>query len=214
MVADREELLSRLLRDGRTLVLAEYRRADSCIVSTQLVVGVCHTFGIAARRLKVRAEIHTPPIPGWEVLAQNPAMDTVEWAHQHGATTRHLGGLEPNQETEQWGGHLVAIVENFELVDLSLDQASMPERGILLGPLRVSAERFPPGLFEGFLAGRNGLPVQVANTAIVYHAEPEDPLLPRGWRSHIPRAAVLVYNFVGDILGLRRWEPNSFPRHG
>ena len=78
-----------------------------------------------------------------------------------------LGMSEIPAEAGNWSGHLVALVENKYLLDLSIDQASRPERGLLLEPFFIEV---PSGFMQG-----SGISVTTSQGAeLQYWARPAD----------------------------------------
>jgi hypothetical protein len=125
------ELLERLRQVARPIMLNEVVRLDSCIAMTRCAIEVLRAFGLEAQPANV------------EVVAANQTFMRLmgegnirmedklpDWAVAEGAWAVGLG-LRPKDEEV---GHVVAILDD-QVIDLSLDQASRPQRGIVLEPL-------------------------------------------------------------------------------
>jgi hypothetical protein len=76
-------------------------------------------------------------------------------------------GRDDRQERPGWDGHLVAILESTVLVDLTLDQASRPEKNIVLHP----GWSVVP---TSFLAGRDMAQCDMNGSRVSYSAMPAD----------------------------------------
>lgn len=130
-LVDTLDLIGPRLRD----LIRLYYKSDSCIASTRIGIDVLAGLGISARPLQVEAMIFNAamlrlmqagPIPLVEP-ARTELFDSV------GAYAVGLGTPEPDDD----GLHVVAIVADQVLWDLSLDQGSRPKYDIQLGPLAV-----------------------------------------------------------------------------
>ncbi len=119
--------LETLCRVGRPTILGHGISVDSCIASTRIGVEALRRIGIAAgpTAVKVAAfnkEGHRAMVAG------HP-----EWVREQRDGAYGIGIGYPT-DGPGWDGHLVITVERKWLLDLSIDQASRPEHGIVLKP--------------------------------------------------------------------------------
>jgi hypothetical protein len=169
-MASREQqqaLVAALAATARAEILRDFR-ADSCIVSTRIALEVLRRFGVGGYALSVRAMIANAPfLERLKGGAAPPAghEDALRWAAEDGAWLIGLGFGEAGPG--RWPGHLVVIAERRWLVDLSLDQASRPQRSIVLRPLVAVVG-------EPFLRGRKALEVPMGGSLVRYEAVPRD----------------------------------------
>lgn len=122
-----EVLLYFLGHEGRDEILRHYRR-DSCLASTRIGIEFLRHFGYTARPLAVRVEIANA-----EMLRCQAEGIPDDQALEQGAWVVGIDGSDVI-EGSGWDGHLVFTVEGY-VMDLSLDQASRPAKGIELSPL-------------------------------------------------------------------------------
>jgi hypothetical protein len=165
-VPEHAELLSELCNVARPIILERFR-PDSCIVSTRIAIDVLDYFGIKAKALPVKLGAYNPL--AWESVEKGVEPD---W--NGGAWGVGIGTASPIAFTRQSpsgvDGHLVALVEDTTLLDLSIDQASRPAKGITLAPY-FGAIR--PENLAGFEEGE-GLVFRVdGDCRIVYWRHPE-----------------------------------------
>lgn len=143
---DPKEILHRLLVCGRPEILKEFR-ADSCIGSTAIGLDVLTHFGVLAEPLPVKLSIFNAPYvkriengsdwPNREIL--------VRWGEEDGSYSVGIGFGA--QEKNKWAGHLVLLVENKWLADLSIDQANRPKYNMTFNPYAAEVD-------ADFLAGK------------------------------------------------------------
>lgn len=119
-------------------ILLEHLSVDSCIESTAVGLDVLRAHGVRCRELSVHVGIFNAA--GWKLYQQGllyghgPAEQSV-W-DLTGAWSVGVGLVDTDvPKPGRFGGHLVALVENRWLLDLSIDQAARLHRGILLEPL-------------------------------------------------------------------------------
>lgn len=177
-------VLAHLIR-ARALMLQHWR-PDTCIASTAIALKVLDHYGIPAQPLVVRAGVYNATL--WEhIVASNgewPSPEEVESVRERGGWSVMLG-WNPNPEHEGgvgsidtsrmgWSGHLVAIVqpqreERRGLLDLSLDQATRPEKNIHTRPFLGDQ------VDQAFLEGNDQLIYTFSDwqgTVVVYQAYP------------------------------------------
>lgn len=157
----REQILALLTAQARPLIL-DYWGAYSCIASTRIAIDVLAEFGIAADALPVHAYIFNAPL--WKRLeaGECPEAREIERLYEVDGSWSIGLGFGGDMGENKWPGHLVALVRRPQvIVDLSLDQASRPERQIHLAPIVAPAD-------QSFLAGAGQLVGSVNDTVIAY----------------------------------------------
>lgn len=129
------------MRYLRGTILDSGARLDSCIFSTKVVCRTAHAMGLRARPLTVEVTLLNPVFAGWfaEHGTDNTMPDDVfERLGNAGGRFLVVGDRSPTDDPTKWPGHLVAIVEGTEarqppvLIDLSIDQAHRPQKGIVV----------------------------------------------------------------------------------
>ena len=112
-------------------------RAETCILSTRIGMAVLEYFGVSARPRAVSVMVFNAE--GWKLYWEAmKAGSAPDWGSHPTAWSVGVGGSgvstwDPVQQRTKWDGHLV-IETSDVLVDLTLDQAERPERGIFAGP--------------------------------------------------------------------------------
>lgn len=141
----------------RAQVLTPGTLRSSCILSTKLLVTLAHGLGIKAKPLTVRALVFNPVLHAYAeehgTLAVPP--DVLVDLTDKGARFLVVGSREAapdDGEMNRWPGHLVAILScpgrQTHLVDLAIDQAHRPHKGIHITQpiaLPVHSTRFLKG---------------------------------------------------------------------
>lgn len=148
------ELIGPPLR--RTIL--KFYGADSCIASTRVAIDVLEGLGLNARPLMVETEVFNAAMIRLieaDAIPDDPA-ERIRKFDETGAWGLALGKPDPRRTDvpkELMGIHVVAIVQERLLWDLSIDQASRPQRNMSLeGPLVFATT-------PAFLAGREPLVV-------------------------------------------------------
>lgn len=132
-------LLAHMLPPIRCLT-RQVLRADSCIASTKIVIGLAQALGLSAEPRSIVGEVFNPVMGQWLVANERP------WSRDEQIALAAAGGRclvvgyddHPDAEKDdgRWNGHLVAVVEDRVLVDLTFDQFNRPAKGIPVdGPL-------------------------------------------------------------------------------
>lgn len=160
-----EEFLREIGLPLRKLIRTGYN-ADSCIASCRIGMDLLARFDIKAEPLAVKLLVlnaaYVRHIDESGHMAQS-IEERERWYAEDGAHSIGIGiphGLDP-------GRHVVLIVEGELLWDLSIDQASRPERDIML------AKPFLAPTSPAFLAGREMLTGRnVGGTLVSYSARP------------------------------------------
>jgi hypothetical protein len=145
-------------------------RRFSCINAVAALVDVAEVLGGHVSPLSVRAAIFNPRDTAAVGDLRDPeAIQRLCDAARIGNFDIGLGfaGREPGS----WGGHLVGLVEDSQpgrsmVVDVTLEQANQPERGIVLKPVFMAA--------PSHIAGARFPVVNIAGCAILYQAFTDD----------------------------------------
>lgn len=177
----------------------QYLRADSCIASTWLgmqVLALLHVRAMYA--LVVEATVSNRL--WWDRLkAAETSPSTAErqkWIVD-GGWSLGVGVASSPPRLGGWNGHLVAIVSRRWLWDLSIDQASRPEKGLQLPPCVVAP------VDEAFLRGKRTLVGEFENGVITYDARPGDRTYQASpnW-DYDPRPAPIVTRTIERLRSL------------
>jgi hypothetical protein len=126
---------------ARQEILRDFR-TDSCIASTRAVMRVLEEFGYDSQPLSVRVSIFNATFT--KHLEAGTArfrgdLNFRRWLEESGAHSVGLGFAEPGKDNGVYVGHLVAAVPQRQLfIDASLDQASRPQRAIVLPSVLIS----------------------------------------------------------------------------
>jgi hypothetical protein len=142
-------------------------RPDCCIAAAAILIDVLDYFRLTAKPLSVIATVFNPQMTERIEREGVPTREEAErdW-FPRGCWALAVGTGDP--EPGKWPGHLVATLGERVLLDLTLDQADRPRRGIALPmPLVVP---FP----AAFLAGDGEISGIVNGCRVVYQARPDD----------------------------------------
>jgi hypothetical protein len=172
---------ARAFRDG-DLQLLLMVRPDCCILATAALIDVFDYFKLTAKPLSVISTVFNPRMADRIALEGMPTPEEAErsWFPPHD-TCRSLAVGAGDPEPGKWPGHLVCVLDGKVLIDLTLDQADRPHRGIEL-PVPVIAP-----VNEEFLAGQGELVGMVNGCRVVYLARPEDRTFERSRDQSVPR---------------------------
>jgi hypothetical protein len=172
-VEERRRVLEALVR-----VLPEETEAagmgrDTCVFCSWIGREVLRRFGISAKPVAVRAAIVNRQF--WEDVGEdwNRVLDVKDDGLREESWSVALGFSHGPPEKGRWAGHLILTTRNPDMVlDLTLDQASRPEKGIPLEPLAYQVDRSALRAFE-----RGESPLEFAETdhgcRIVYGMVPD-----------------------------------------
>ncbi len=167
-----------LLAEARPLIL-DVAVARSCVGSTRVAVDYLRECGVRARPLSARLRVYSP---AYTALLCAATLDEGCAAELHRLTrnTETLAsaglwsiGIGYSREADDvipergWDGHLVCVVEDRAILDLSLDQASRPAHLIELGPTIVPSTC---SWLRGEVAGE----VVENGCLLAYTAQPND----------------------------------------
>jgi hypothetical protein len=135
-VQEPPEIAAWLARHARPLILEHYR-ADSCIESTAIAIDVLRAYGVGVLPVPVQVKIFNEP--AWRLFSRGyygkAPTERVAW-DLSGAWSIGIGYIDtPIPLPGRYAGHLVALLTDGWLLDLSLDQASRPQHGMSLTPL-------------------------------------------------------------------------------
>ncbi len=161
-----ERVLAQMVRDVPASMSALGVRRDSCILHTRVAVDVLARLGVSARPLAVKVTVANSE---WVRLGKrlNRPPERDEWTDD----TWVLGmgfGLDPRQTRPGYDGHVIAIVNERFALDLTLDQASRPERSMVVGPHYWPAHPM-------FLRGeRPDVHVSTDGSVAIYQANPDE----------------------------------------
>ena len=143
---------------------------DACMAATRVGIDTLRHFGIPAYPLTVQVvifnEVYGRLLREGGGLTRN--IEEVEEWKQKGAWSHGVGVPGLGEGPGKWPGHLVAIVQNQWLIDLSIGQANKPEKGIILGdPIICSVT-------EEFLGGNDRHTITNGALMLTYLARPKD----------------------------------------
>ena len=150
-------ILEALCARARPIIL-KYASIDSCIASTRIGMEVLRRLKIQSSPLAVKVVAFNKK--GSEfMLAKHP-----EWVREQKDGAYGVGIGHGHGKGTGWDGHLVLIVRDGTryLLDLSIDQASRPQHGIVLTPFYTPYTGEP-------------LTLEIPNGgAIIYETEPDN----------------------------------------
>jgi len=123
---------------ARKIILERYF-PDSCVLSTAVTIELCKKLGIkGVEPLSCTVVAYNPELT--EKMKEKGRFITEQDEFNDAEYSVGVGFIEGKHNgLKGWGGHLIAVGKDF-LVDLSLDQASRPERGMNFTPLLWLAE--------------------------------------------------------------------------
>ena len=135
-----------------------------CVVCTRVAIEACRAVGLKASPCAVEVDIVMPS--GFE-------------AHM---------GFEPSgaMRPGDWNGHLVAVIENRALLDLTLDSMTVPDADLYPGPFTAPVDaKFAEGQVTTFEVGGG---IEVTYTP---HPENREFLTREDWGDRLERERVL-----------------------
>lgn len=184
---DPHRLVEALAEVARPIIRDHYPDVGACIEATKIGVAVLADVGVPAAPITVQTVAYNPAAA--QLLRTNPdglqaAMAAADPGDLAGPWLVGVGmrGQRPVAQ-DRWPGHLVIGVRRHGLVvDLTVDQASRPARGMTLGPAVFAV---PPddlwwsgGVTHGFQAGDTGQCV----LAVTAHPADMSYRVTPGWR--------------------------------
>ncbi len=190
--------ISTILQEGRQEMLRHFS-SDSCIAATKIAIDVLAHYHVLAKPLVARLMIFNPAfVRRIENGAAFPTSGeiTKQWSEEDGSWCLGVGyGSAPTK----WSGHLVAVLEEEGwLIDASLDQASRPNRNILVGPAVFD------GVTEEFLRGERPLVKSINGSVLKYVAFPDEKSYNTSPNWHSPRPDELavsekIIEFIKEV---------------
>jgi len=201
--ATHAETYEKLGRFARPLIRQHYN-ADSCIAATLIVCGALEVLGIRAEPFN--ANLVACNARWMQLMGERggwPADEAtmLDWTRNLGAWNVGIGLSYPHEvKPGQWNGHLVALTEDRVLIDASADQASRPERGLVL-PGTILARHT-----RGFKTGGMRVVVPLEQDALAFYTPERNKALPTNapdWK-RTDRLAPLVLELVELIRGTRK----------
>jgi hypothetical protein len=131
------DLLLQYAKIARPIILEDFRR-DSCIASTAITIGVMQYFGIRAVPFPCRAMVFNKAFAERIDRARRlpNETETIEWTS--GPDNAWSVGVGFPNTTQQYVGHLAAMVDDKYLVDASIDQANRPAKDMILPPVMLA----------------------------------------------------------------------------
>src|SRR5262249_29776146 len=133
-----ERKLAAVMRAACRVFLPRYR-PDSCIAAARVLVDVFDRLHVRCRPLSVVVDVFHPAMVARAALEGGRLPETTEeyqrWVAESGCWWLTLGMGEPRPG--RWAGHVAVVAWDAVLLDLTLPQASRPQRGIELAPLAV-----------------------------------------------------------------------------
>jgi hypothetical protein len=185
-------LFGALIGIGRPTIL-RVARPDSCILSTSIGIDVLTRFGCEAWPLPIKTIVGNQ---AWaeryeaEGMPMRPEIGQrwfAEGAHSVGI------GYSDGNTAGSWGGHLVIVAlpqKDAEpcIIDLSLDQATRPEKDLLVEPFWGRVE-------PDFLKGKSVAKTRFPNGCVaLMEATPDDQSYRQSpnWKDHRVKALITV----------------------
>jgi hypothetical protein len=191
--------LAAWLRDHARPILLSHFTPDCCIESTAAALDVLRAHGVACRELSVQAGVFNAP--AWElyqrgILMHHGRAERMVWELK-GAWSVGVGLIDDDvPRPGRFGGHLVALVEERWLLDLSIDQANRPLKRLDVPRPLLAEIPDPLQLGRGVqLAGPNGhvLVYKLAQTPWRNSYKQARPWRDRAQRAGIAREIDAVY---------------------
>jgi hypothetical protein len=179
-----------LVAVARPIILTRYR-ADSCIASTRIAIDALAHFGVDAEPFACLAMAYNKRY-GERLQAGLAPLDDPD---SFSITIGLIDRIEA-YERRKAVGHVLALTHD-DVIDLSIDQASRPEQGIVLEPFAFPR---PPHFTEQ----RTTLIDEDTGGALVYDPRPDErPWLPssRWRRAGDKRVTDNVIRAMRDVLG-------------
>lgn len=159
-----------LTEHGRPIIRRNFR-ADSCIASTAISIKVLNHFGIQAFPMPAHMAVFNQRyLDMMERLADRPEESITDEEKQYWLEE----GAWSLEVEDREVGHVVACTKKL-LIDMSIDQATRPAKGIILTPLVLEIK-------EDFFEGEHAF-TQMNDCLLVYQANPRrlDFLRSKDW---------------------------------
>lgn len=167
------------------------------ITATRVVFDVLAKSNFKVRPLAVQARVYNP-LYTQKMRPPESDEEANQWLEE-GCWSIVYGGSE-KKVANKWPGHLVAVVNDACIIDLSIVQAYRPDKNLIVNP--VFAE-----INDEFLSGEIQRGVNNNGCLIVYKAIPEDDTYTKN-KSWIDKKAIEILE--KDVVQLMR-ESNKKP---
>lgn len=169
-VSPAQEQKLNAVMDAACTVFPPRYRPDSCIAATRVLIDVFDRLHVKVRPLSVTVDIFNAALVARaEAEGGRLPVDDEEyqrWIAETGCWWLTMGsGGDP--EPGKWSGHVGVVAWEKVLIDLTLPQATRPQRGIVLAPVAVEVG-------ESFLDGSDRRVVPMNGCELHYQARPED----------------------------------------
>jgi hypothetical protein len=136
----------------------------TCILHTRLAIMRARQDGIRARALACRVHVQNAE---WVALTERLGHPPTE-ADFEGTEAWAMGiGFGQGEGRPGYDAHVVTVVEERYVLDLTIDQANRPQRNILLRPGHFEAR-------DGFLDGEVGIGYEQKGSHVLYTALPDE----------------------------------------
>lgn len=175
---------------------------DSCIASTRVIFDLLRQYEMKplAMACSVRV-LNEALLKRIEKEGRHPVDDYElrRWSTQDGSWNVGIGRTGVLRK-HRWDGHLVVLAYRKVLIDISIDQASRPRKGIVLKPLAVTAP-------DDWADGTTDFAIPEGRCALIYRAQPDnrDWVRTTGWTGHkdlrkqiVDRIALKVEKHLAD----------------
>lgn len=161
----KQVILGTLAQFGRRQMLKEWE-LDSCIAATAIAIDVVKHYGMKAEPFPVTLQVWNPASrKKINELGRLPTPDEKSWQDEGGWSVGVGFGIH-RESPQKWPGHLVALVDDEILLDLSVDQANRPQHNIQLG----AGGGFVPN-FEKFYSGEECHVTESCDCLLIYEAK-------------------------------------------
>jgi hypothetical protein len=167
--AAQERKLAAVMNAACKVFLPRYR-PDSCILAARVLVDVFDRLHAKVRPLSVVVDVFNPAmLTRAEAEGGRLPADTQEyqrWVEESGCWWLTMGG-GGDSKPGRWSGHVAVVAWESVLIDLTLAQASRPQRAIVLAPAAIQVG-------GSFLDGTDRRVVTMNGSELHYLARPED----------------------------------------
>jgi hypothetical protein len=191
------------VRDAACAVFPRHYRPDSCIAAARVLVDAFDRLHVRVRPLSVTVDVFNPAMVARASAEGGRVPETDEeyqrWVEESGCWWLTLGIGDP--EPGKWPGHVTVVAWDRVLIDLTLPQASRPQRGIVLAPAAIQ-------VWAEVLTGAERRVVTMHGCELHYRARPQDRSFmgSRDWQCRDRHKEVVseIVRRARDELGRRR----------
>lgn len=189
MPTKRQVILGTLARFGREQILKEWG-PDSCIASTALAIDILKHYGIKAEAfpctVMVFNAVNNQKIK--EIGRLPNAEESRAW-QDDGGWSVGVGFGSKGMAENKWPGHLVVIVDDEILLDLSIDQATRPKHKMYL---QAGGGGIPN--FQEFYSGKEVYVAEANDCLLIYERKDQDAYKKSpDWTERQRRERVLLF---------------------